>query len=97
MRPIQTKETVKHASNAFRAMAVSFINTVAALWEKVGGDVREVAEAMGTKARTGFRFPPGRGGGTRRLALPEGRRRMHSACRVERSGRGRAARGGVRP
>ncbi|MGH9642537.1 MAG: nucleotide sugar dehydrogenase, partial [Terriglobales bacterium] len=40
-------ELIKHASNSFLAMKISFINLVANLCEVVGGDVAKVAEGMG--------------------------------------------------
>ncbi|MCH7656597.1 MAG: UDP-glucose/GDP-mannose dehydrogenase family protein, partial [Chloroflexi bacterium] len=43
----------KYASNAFLATRVSFINEVAALCERVGADVTEVAEGMGSDPRIG--------------------------------------------
>lgn len=49
-------ELIKHASNAFLAMKISFINAVANVCELVGADVEEVAQGMGTDARIGRRF-----------------------------------------
>ena len=48
-----TAQMIKYASNAFLATRVSFINEVAALCERVGADVTEVAEGMGSDPRIG--------------------------------------------
>ncbi|HMK28873.1 MAG TPA: UDP-glucose/GDP-mannose dehydrogenase family protein [Terriglobales bacterium] len=52
----QSAELIKHASNAFLAMKISFINAVANICEAVGADIREVCEGIGTDARIGRRF-----------------------------------------
>ena len=49
-------EIIKHASNAFLATTISFINVVANLCEAAGADVEEVARGMGLDARIGDRF-----------------------------------------
>jgi UDPglucose 6-dehydrogenase len=49
-------ELIKHASNSFLAMKISFINMVANLCEKVGADVAKVAEGMGLDPRIGAAF-----------------------------------------
>ena len=46
-------ELIKHASNSFLAMKISFINMVANLCEVVGADVTKVAQGMGFDARIG--------------------------------------------
>jgi len=51
-----TAELIKHASNSFLAMKISYINMVADLCEKVGADVRLVAEGMGYDKRIGGEF-----------------------------------------
>jgi UDPglucose 6-dehydrogenase len=57
-------ELIKHASNSFLAMKISFINMVADLCEVVGSDVRKVAEGMGLDPRIGGAFlKPGIGFG----------------------------------
>jgi len=53
---VKSAEMIKHASNAFLALKISFINSVANLCERVGADVREVALGMGTDSRIGQRF-----------------------------------------
>ncbi len=57
-------ELIKHASNSFLAMKISFINMVANLCEAVGADVTKVAEGMGLDPRIGSSFlSPGIGFG----------------------------------
>ncbi|WP_374763101.1 UDP-glucose dehydrogenase family protein [Yunchengibacter salinarum] len=61
----ETAEVIKYASNAFLATKISFINEIANLCEAVGGDVQEVAKAMGLDNRIGPKFlhaGPGYGG-----------------------------------
>jgi UDPglucose 6-dehydrogenase len=52
----KSAELIKHASNAFLAMKISFINAVASVCENVGADVAQVCEGMGTDSRIGRRF-----------------------------------------
>ncbi len=49
-------ELIKHASNAFLAMKISFINVVAGICEAVGADVEEVSRGMGMDSRIGPKF-----------------------------------------
>jgi UDPglucose 6-dehydrogenase len=49
-------ELIKHASNSFLAMKISFINMVANLCEQVGADVTQVAKGMGLDPRIGPAF-----------------------------------------
>ena len=49
-------ELIKHASNSFLAMKISYINTVANLCDQVGGDIKKVAEGMGYDPRIGAEF-----------------------------------------
>src|SRR5579872_1828294 len=51
-----SSELIKHASNSFLAMKISFINMVANLCEVVGADVTMVAEGMGLDPRIGSSF-----------------------------------------
>jgi UDPglucose 6-dehydrogenase len=61
---INSAELIKHASNSFLAMKISFINMVADLCEAVGADVGKVAEAVGMDSRIGGSFlRPGLGFG----------------------------------
>ena len=53
---IETAELIKHASNCFLALKISFINAVATICEKTGGDVVKVAEGMGHDRRIGHEF-----------------------------------------
>jgi UDPglucose 6-dehydrogenase len=57
-------ELIKHASNSFLAMKISYINAVANMCEVVGADVQEVCQGMGADSRIGERFlQPGIGYG----------------------------------
>lgn len=49
-------EIIKHASNAFLATKISFINVVANICEAAGADVEEVARGMGMDTRIGPKF-----------------------------------------
>lgn len=51
-----TAETIKYASNAFLATKISFINMFSQICDKLGGDVNEVANAMGLDSRIGPQF-----------------------------------------
>jgi UDPglucose 6-dehydrogenase len=53
---IRSAELIKHASNAFLATKISFINSVADLCELVGADVELVARGMGLDGRIGQAF-----------------------------------------
>ena len=60
-----SSELSKLTANAFLAQRISSINSVAALCEATGADVREVARAIGTDSRIGPKFlnaGPGFGG-----------------------------------
>jgi UDPglucose 6-dehydrogenase len=52
----KSAELIKHASNAFLAMKISFINAVASVCESVGADVNQVVHGVGTDTRIGPRF-----------------------------------------
>ena len=52
----KSAELIKHASNAFLAMKISFINAVASVCESVGADVSQVVHGVGTDSRIGSRF-----------------------------------------
>lgn len=51
-----TAELVKVAANSFLATKISFINAMAELCEATGGDVTELAEAIGHDVRIGNQF-----------------------------------------
>ena len=52
----QSSEIIKHASNAFLALKISFINAVARLAEKVDADIEDIAAGMGLDSRIGPKF-----------------------------------------
>jgi UDPglucose 6-dehydrogenase len=61
----RTAELIKYAANAFLATKITFINEIADLCEKVGGDVQDVARGIGLDGRIGPKFlhaGPGYGG-----------------------------------
>lgn len=61
----RTAELIKYAANAFLATKITFINEIADLCEKVGGDVQDVARGIGMDKRIGPKFlhaGPGFGG-----------------------------------
>jgi UDPglucose 6-dehydrogenase len=53
---INSAELIKHASNSFLALKISYINAIAALCETTGANVEEVAAGMGMDERIGRRF-----------------------------------------
>ena len=52
----KSAELIKHASNAFLALKISFINAVASVCESVGANVNQVVHGVGTDTRIGPRF-----------------------------------------
>ncbi len=52
----KSAELIKHASNAFLAMKISFINAVASICESVGANVQQVCQGIGSDNRIGSRF-----------------------------------------
>lgn len=52
----QSAEIIKHASNAFLALKISFINAVANLAEAVDADVEDIAAGIGLDSRIGPKF-----------------------------------------
>ncbi len=60
----KSSEIIKHASNAFLALKISFINAVSNLCEATDANVEQVARGMGLDRRIGNRFlSPGIGYG----------------------------------
>ncbi len=53
---INSAELIKHASNSFLALKISYINAISVLCEATGANVQEVANGMGMDARIGRRF-----------------------------------------
>ncbi len=53
---IRTAELIKYASNAMLATRISFMNELSHLAEKVGADIKKVAQGIGLDSRIGPRF-----------------------------------------
>jgi UDPglucose 6-dehydrogenase len=53
---VQSAEIIKHASNAFLALKISFINAVANLAEAVDADIEDIAMGIGLDSRIGPKF-----------------------------------------
>jgi UDPglucose 6-dehydrogenase len=53
---INSAELIKHASNSFLALKISYANVIADLCERIGADVEEVTYAMGLDPRIGGQF-----------------------------------------
>ena len=53
---INSAELIKHASNSFLALKISYANVIADLCEKIGANVEEVTHAMGLDPRIGGQF-----------------------------------------
>ena len=53
---INSAELIKHASNSFLALKISYINAISLLCETTGANVVEVANGMGMDERIGRRF-----------------------------------------
>jgi UDPglucose 6-dehydrogenase len=53
---LESSEMIKYAANAFLATKITFINSIANVCERLGGDVVKVAEGMGLDSRIGSKF-----------------------------------------
>ncbi len=53
---IDTAELIKHASNSFLALKISFINLISELCERTEANVDQVAKGMGLDTRIGSQF-----------------------------------------
>lgn len=53
---INSAELIKHASNAFLSMKISYINAIATICERTGADVAKVAKGIGLDRRIGLDF-----------------------------------------
>ena len=53
---IASAELIKHASNSFLGLKISYANVLADLCERLGGDVEEVTRAVGLDPRIGGQF-----------------------------------------
>lgn len=56
MTDLNSAELIKHASNAFLAMKISFINAVAQVCEMTGADIGKVSKGVGLDKRIGEDF-----------------------------------------
>src|SRR5689334_146433 len=52
----RSAELIKHSSNAFLALKISFINAVASFCESVGANIEEVSKGIGSDSRIGPEF-----------------------------------------
>ena len=62
---VESSELIKYAANGFLATKITFINEIAAICERVGANVQDVAIGMGLDSRIGPKFlqaGPGFGG-----------------------------------
>ncbi len=62
---VESAELIKYASNGFLALKITFINEMAAMCERMGADVKDVARGMGLDKRIAPQFlnpGPGYGG-----------------------------------
>ncbi|MGB7845867.1 MAG: UDP-glucose/GDP-mannose dehydrogenase family protein [Candidatus Acidiferrum sp.] len=53
---ISSAELIKHASNSFLALKISYANVISDLCERIGADVEQVTHAMGVDPRIGTQF-----------------------------------------
>jgi UDPglucose 6-dehydrogenase len=53
---INSAELIKHASNSFLALKISYINAISVICETTGANIAEVANGMGMDNRIGRRF-----------------------------------------
>ncbi len=53
---IESAEIIKHASNSFLAMKISFVNALSVICERAGADIKKVTEGMGYDPRIGKLF-----------------------------------------
>jgi UDPglucose 6-dehydrogenase len=52
----KSAELIKHTSNAFLAMKISFINAIATIAEAVGADIEQICAGIGSDSRIGPKF-----------------------------------------
>ena len=82
---INSAELIKHASNSFLALKISYANVIADLCEKIGANVDEVTHAMGLDPRIGGQFLKA-GLGFWRVLFPQRRAGLHLPFRIRGSG-----------
>ena len=80
---INSAELIKHASNSFLALKISYINAISVICEATGANVQEVANGMGMDERIGRRFLDAVAGLWRQL-LSQGPERVHQDRRAGR-------------
>jgi UDPglucose 6-dehydrogenase len=84
----ESSELIKYAANAFLATKITFINEMADICEKVGGNVQDVARGIGLDGRIGGKFlhaGPGYGGSCfpkDTLALVQTARELDAPTRI---------------
>jgi len=84
----ESSELIKYAANAFLATKITFINEMADICEKVGGNVQDVARGIGLDGRIGGKFlhaGPGYGGSCfpkDTLALVQTARQLDAPTRI---------------
>lgn len=85
---LATSELIKYAANGFLAVKIAFINEIAALCEKTGANVGDVAYGIGLDSRIGQKFlspGPGYGGSCfpkDTLALAQAARALHTPLAI---------------
>ncbi len=82
---INSAELIKHASNSFLALKISYANVIADLCEKIGADVDEVTHAMGLDPAHRRPIPQGRSG-VWRILFSQRRAGFHLSFRFCRRG-----------
>jgi UDPglucose 6-dehydrogenase len=61
---VESAELIKYSANAYLAMRLSYVNDIAGLCEKIGANVEDVMQGLGSDSRIGPRFlSPGPGWG----------------------------------
>ncbi len=53
---LNSAEMIKYAANAFLATKISFVNEIANICDRVGADIKEVANGIGLDSRIGSKF-----------------------------------------